>query len=59
VKYQTIRQDESDNEEEEDDDLCLQYNVDALPPYEIDLDEIDQFLAQDIFIAEKYNSFQP
>lgn len=44
--------DNGDEEEEEDNELCFQYDVDVLPPYEIDLDEIDEFLAQDVFMAE-------
>jgi hypothetical protein len=55
VRYQVAQDDDDDDdddEEEEEEDLCFQYDVDVLPPYEIDLDEIDEFLAQDIFMAE-------
>jgi hypothetical protein len=51
VQYQVVHEDESTDEEEEE-DLCFQYDVDALPPIEADLDEIDDFLEHDIFIQE-------
>jgi hypothetical protein len=51
VQYQVVHEDESTDEEEEG-DLCFQYDVDALPPVEIDLDEIDDFLEHDIFMQE-------
>ena len=51
VQYQVVHEDESTDEEEEG-DSCFQYDVDALPPVEIDLDEIDDFLEHDIFMQE-------
>lgn len=57
IRYQVAQDDnrdddEDDEEEEKEKDLCFQYDVAVLPPYEIDLDGIDEFLAQDIFMAE-------
>lgn len=51
VKYQVVHEDESTDEGEEE-GSCFQYDVNALPPIEIDLDEIDDFLEQDIFMQE-------
>ena len=45
------RQEVSDEEESEE-ELCFQYNPDLLPPINLDLDEIDDFLANDIFVQE-------
>jgi hypothetical protein len=52
VQYHVVHEDESTDEEEEG-DLCFQYDVDTLPPVEIDLDEIDDFLEHDIFMQEQ------
>jgi hypothetical protein len=51
VQYKVVHEDESSDEDEEE-DLCFQYDVDALPQTEIDLDEIDEFLEHDIFMQE-------
>lgn len=51
VRYEVV-QEESSDEDEDEDSLCFQFNIDALPPYKIDLDELDRFLAQDIFVQD-------
>ena len=50
VQYQVVQEESSDDEG--DNGLCFQYDVDVLPPIEIDLDEIEDFLEHDIFMQE-------
>lgn len=51
VEYEVIHEFSTDDEAEES-ESCFQYDPELLPPHEIDLDEIDEFLAQDILVAE-------
>jgi hypothetical protein len=56
VRRRFARQESSDEEDMNDDEICIQYNPDLLPPVKIDLDEIDYFLAHDIFVQESLTS---
>jgi hypothetical protein len=58
VLQRFARQESSDEEDVTDEELCIQYNPDLLPPVKIDLDEIDDFLAHDIFVQELLSSKQ-
>jgi hypothetical protein len=56
VRQRFARQESSDEVDMADEKLCIQYNPDLLPPVKIDLDEIDDFLAHDIFVQESLTS---
>ena len=56
VRRRFARQESSDEEDVTDEELCIQCNPDLLPPVKIDLDEIDDFLAHDIFVQELLSS---
>jgi hypothetical protein len=43
-------------QESSDEEVCIQYNPDLLPPVKMDLDEIDGFLEHDIFVQELLTS---
>jgi hypothetical protein len=56
VRQSFAGQESSDEEDMSDEELCIQYNPDLLPLVKIDLDEIDDFLAHDIFVQESLTS---
>jgi hypothetical protein len=56
VRRRFARQESSEEEDMSEEELFIQYNPDLLPPVKIDLDEIDDFLAHDIFVQESLTS---
>jgi len=51
-----LHEESSEEEDVSDEEVCIQYNPVLLPPIKIDLDEIADFLANDIFVQESLAS---